>query len=63
VHTLTLTERKKTLHSCKWVQFPSQTIDLGVFFNSGDWRNERLMKRFKDWLEIFIPGIFCDVWK
>ena len=55
MHTLTLTERKIALHSCKWVHFQKQIIDLGVFFNCGDREKRGLMKRFEDWVEIFYP--------
>jgi hypothetical protein len=55
VHTLTLTERKIALHSCKWVQFQKQIIDLGVSFNCGDREMRRPMKRLEDWVEIFYP--------
>jgi hypothetical protein len=43
------------LHSCKWVHFQKQIIDLGVSFNCGDREMRGLMKRFKDWVEIFYP--------
>jgi hypothetical protein len=55
------------------MQFPSQIIDLGVFFNCGDWRVERPMKRLDDWVEIFYPtyllrcveikDTFLQVWR
>jgi hypothetical protein len=34
---------------------PITNHDLGVFFNCGDWRVERPMKRLEDWVEIFYP--------
>jgi hypothetical protein len=35
------------------VHFQKQIIDLGVFFNCGDREMRDLMKRYKDWVEIF----------